>query len=188
MLLLYQQAPSDTKFLGFRATARSSPRFCFPTRRRAECGLTIVGLLSSKKQSVFSTAVPHESENARQHTFPKLCVVPDGPWSTPDSRACGGATRTRQAFSFYQQCACALRQIQSSRIVVLVHKLERNHSCFDILLIYYFSLKIYFSGSFDEVREGCGCFQDNKVFFVDWSREVGYCCKNATTYLTAIRC
>ena len=37
MLLLYQRAPSDTKFLVFRATARSSPRFCFPTRRRAGC-------------------------------------------------------------------------------------------------------------------------------------------------------
>ena len=37
MLLLYQRAPSDTKFLGFRATARSSPCFCFPTRRRAGC-------------------------------------------------------------------------------------------------------------------------------------------------------
>ena len=46
MLLLYQQAPSDTKFLGFRATARSSPRFCFPTRQRAGCGLTIVSLLN----------------------------------------------------------------------------------------------------------------------------------------------
>ena len=28
--------------------------------------------------SVCSTAVPHESENARQHAFPELCVVPDG--------------------------------------------------------------------------------------------------------------
>ena len=37
MLLLYQRALSDTKFLGFRVTARSSPRFCFPTRRRARC-------------------------------------------------------------------------------------------------------------------------------------------------------
>ena len=124
MLLLYQRAPSDTKFLGFRATARSSPRFCFPTRRRAGCRFA-------------QRAVPHESENARQHAFPKLCVVPDGPCCTPDSRACGGATRMRQAFSFYQQCARALRRIQSSRIVVLVHKLERNHYCFDILLIYY---------------------------------------------------
>ena len=87
--------------------------------------------------SVCSTAVPHESENARQHAFPKLCVVSDGPCCTPYSRACGGATRTRQAFSFYQQCARALRRIQSSRIVVFVHKLERNHYCFDILLIYY---------------------------------------------------
>ena len=52
-----------------------------------------------------------------------------------------------------------MRRIQSSRIVVHVHILERNHSCFDILLIYYFLLKIYFSGCFDEVREGCGCFQ-----------------------------
>ena len=126
MLLLYQRAPSDTKFLGFRATARSSPCFCFPTRRRAGCRFS-------------QRAVPHESENARQHAFPKLCVVPDGPWSTPDSRACGGGsvTQTRQAFSFYQQCARALRRIQSSRIVVFVHKLERNHYCFDILLIYY---------------------------------------------------
>ena len=89
------------------------------------------------QQSVCSMVVPHEIENARQHAFPKLCVVPDGPWSTPDSRACGCAMRTRQAFSFYQQCARALRWIQSSRIVVFVHKLERNHSCFDILLIYY---------------------------------------------------
>ena len=88
----------------------------------------------------------------------------------------------------YQQCARALRRIQSSRIVVFVHKLERNHYCFDILLIYYFSLKIYLSGCFDEVREGCGCFQDNKGFSANWSREVGYCCKNATTYLTAVRC
>ena len=38
--------PSDTKFLGFRATARSSPHFCFPTRRRAGCGLPIVGFLN----------------------------------------------------------------------------------------------------------------------------------------------
>src|SRR6187399_485270 len=47
---------------------------------------------------------------------------------------------------------------------------------------------IYFSGCFYEVREGCGCFQDNKGFSANWSREVGYCCKNATTYLTAVRC
>ena len=51
--------------------------------------------------SVYSTVVPHESENARQHAFPKLCVVPDGPWSTPNSRACvcggvaGGVRRER---------------------------------------------------------------------------------------------
>ena len=37
------------------------------------------------------------------------------------------------------------------------------------------------------MREGCGCFQDNNGFSANWSREVGYCCKNATTYLTAIR-
>ena len=37
MLLLYQRAPSDTKFLGLHATARSSPRFFFPTRRQAGC-------------------------------------------------------------------------------------------------------------------------------------------------------
>ena len=114
--------------------------------------------------------------------------MPDGSWRTPDSRACGGATRTRHAFSFYWQRAHALRWIQSSRIVVLLHKLERNHSCFDILLIYYLSLKIYFSGCFDEVREGCGCLQDNKGFSTNWSREVGYCFKNATTYLTTVRC
>ena len=47
---------------------------------------------------------------------------------------------------------------------------------------------IYFSRCFDDVREGCGCFQDNKGFSANWSREVGYCCKNATTYLTAVRC
>ena len=90
-------------------------------------------------------------------------------------------------FLLLAMCPC-VATIQSSRIVVLVHKLERNHSCFDILLIYYFSLKIYFSSCFDEVREGCGCFQDNKGFSTNWSREVGYCCKNATTYLTAVRC
>ena len=48
---------------------------------------------------------------------------------------------------------------QSSRIVVLVHKLGINHSCFDILLIYYFSLKIYFSGCFVEVREDVVAFK-----------------------------
>src|SRR6187399_1822136 len=47
---------------------------------------------------------------------------------------------------------------------------------------------IYFSGCFDEAREGCGCFQDNKGFSANWSREVGYCCKNATIYHTAVRC
>ena len=36
----------------------------------------------------------------RQHAFPMLCVVPDEPCCTPDSRACGGATRMRRAFSF----------------------------------------------------------------------------------------
>jgi hypothetical protein len=56
------------------------------------------------------------------------------------------------------------------------------------LKIYYFSLKIYFSGCFDEVREGCGSFQDNKGFSAHCSREVGYCYKNATTYLTSVRC
>ena len=50
--------------------------------------------------SVFSTAVPHESENARQHAFPKLCVVPDGPWSTPDSRACVGGVRRERGMPF----------------------------------------------------------------------------------------
>ena len=50
--------------------------------------------------SVCSTAVPHEIENARQHTFPKLCVVPDGPWSTPDSRACVGAVRREHGRPF----------------------------------------------------------------------------------------
>src|SRR5215216_5710663 len=90
------------------------------------------------------------------------------------------------SFSNYQ-CARALQRIQS--IIVLVHKLERKHSCFDIhipLKIYYISLKIYFLGCFDEVREGCGCFQDNKGFTANWSREVGYCCKTATTYLTTV--
>ena len=125
MLLLYQRAPSDTKFLGFRATARSSPRFFFPTRRRAGCRF-------AQRRSHMKVKML-----GRQHAFPKPCVVPDGPCCTPDSRACGGATRTRHAFSFYQQCAHALRRIQSSRIVVFVHKLERNHYCFDILLIYY---------------------------------------------------
>ena len=64
MHLLYQRAPSDTKFLGFRATARSSPRFCFPTRRRAGCR--------------FVMAVPHESENARQHAFPSYVACRTG--------------------------------------------------------------------------------------------------------------
>ena len=50
------------------------------------------------------------------------CVLPDGPCCTLDSRACGGATRMRHAFSFYQQCARALRWIQSSRIVVFVRQ------------------------------------------------------------------
>ena len=90
-------------------------------------------------------------------------------------------------FLLLAMCPCVVTD-PKCRIVVLVHKLERNHSCFDILLIYYFLLKIYFSGCFDEVREGCGCFQDNKGFSANWSREVGYCCKNATTYLTAVKC
>ena len=38
------------------------------------------------------------------------------------------------------------------------------------------------------VMEGCGCFQDNKGFSANWSREVGYCCKNVTTYIIAVRC
>ena len=41
---------------------------------------------------------------------------------------------------------------------------------------------------FGEVREGYGCFLDNKGFSANWSREVGYYCKNATTYLIAVRC
>ena len=79
----------------------------------------------------------------RQHAFPKLCVVPDGPCCTPDSRACGGATRTRQAFSFYQQCARALRRIQSSRIVVFVHKLERYNASYVTCLICIPTLAIF---------------------------------------------
>ena len=118
-------SPSDTQFLGFRATARFSPCFCFqPGGRRG------VGLLNGRSHMKVKML-------GRQHTFPKLCVVPNGPCCIPNSRACGGAMRTWQAFSFYQQCARALRRIQSSRIVVFVHKLERNHYCFDILLIYY---------------------------------------------------
>lgn len=51
---------------------------------------------------------------------------------------CVGVRRERdRPFSFYQQCACALGRIQSSRTVVFVDKIERNHYCFDILLIYY---------------------------------------------------
>ena len=35
------------------------------------------------QESVCSTAVPHESENARQHAFPKLCVVRTGRGELP---------------------------------------------------------------------------------------------------------
>ena len=45
-----------------------------------------------------------------------------------------------------------------------------------------------YGGCFDEAREECDWFQDTKGFSANWSREVGYCCKNATTDLTTVRC
>ena len=121
--------------------------------------------------SVCSTAVPHESENSRQHAFPSYVACRTGRGVLPIPGHVGVRRERGKPFPFTTNVlARALQWIQTSRIVVLVHKLERNHSCFDILLIYYFLLKIYFSGCFDEVREGCGCFQDKKGFSANWSR------------------
>ena len=115
MLLLYQRAPSDTKFLGFHATARSSPRFCFPTRRRAGCraGCRFAQLRSHMKVKMLGNT-------------PSLSYVScwTGRVVLPIPGRVGVRRERGRPFPFTTNVlARALQWIQSSRII-LVHMLE----------------------------------------------------------------
>ena len=57
--------------------------------------------------------------------------------------------------------------------------LKKNNSSFGTknILVVGFTQNIP-RGCF-EVREGCAWFQDTKGFYVNWTRAVGSCCKNA---------